>query len=207
MFVSKHRCGGVPKKLNGFTVIEIIIAIIILGILATLSINMMRDYKIHQNVDSSRQQFINAITIAAAAASKYNVNYSVVFRQREGGPSGDILVCATTAASSCTSQNAEFYSNLIAFSRSCPSVNGAECIEIPSTSPDSSDFYLVITPFGHVLSNIGTDSNNNNRLFFVDGDRRVTAQNGSAVCLGVELYGNGAVETVDIASSASGTCG
>lgn len=194
MFIFEHRSGWRMHKIsNGFTIIEIIAAIIILGILATLSVNMMRDYKIRQNVDSARQQFINAVTVASASAAKFNVNYSVVYNSG----SHEILVCPTSSASTCSNENAEYYSNLMLFAGSCPTLNGQDCINIPSTNTET-DNHVVISPFGKVFTNM------EHGIFFVDNQKRIVDPSGSGVCLGVQISVNGSVETIESASSSSG---
>jgi prepilin-type N-terminal cleavage/methylation domain-containing protein len=195
MFIFKHRSSWRMHKISdGFTIIEIIAAIIILGILATLSVNMMRDYKIRQNVDSARQQFINAVTVASASAAKFNVNYSVVY----SNASHEILVCPTSSATTCSSENAEYYSNLMMFAGSCPTLSDLNCIDIPSTSTEATSNYLIVSPFGKVFTNMEQG------IFFVDNQKRVVDTQGSGVCLGVQIAVNGSVETTESASSSSG---
>lgn len=214
MFCEKQLRRGGMHRSGGFTIIEVIAAIIILGILASLSVNMMQDYKLRQNVDSSRQQFINAITMAVAAAAKYNVSYSVVY---ESG-SHDVLVCATpgtvaadegsgTVTTACNVNTAAYYADLTMFSNSCPTASGGNCLDIPSSSATSGN-RIIITPFGKIMVDIAGiqhDDTGKSAIFFRDGKGELVTGS-SKLCLGILISENGAVDTIDYGAG-SGGCG
>lgn len=215
MFCEKQLRRGGMHRSGGFTIIEVIAAIIILGILASLSVNMMQDYKLRQNVDSSRQQFINAITMAVAAAAKYNVSYSVVYESANH----NVLVCATPGTVSpeddteevttvCNVNTAAYYADLTMFANSCPTANGNTCLDIPSSSATSGN-RIVITPFGKIMVDIAGvqhDDTGKSAIFFQDGKRQVITA-GSKLCLGILISENGAVDTVDYYANSTGGCG
>ncbi len=186
MYVSKmHLRGRIRRKNYGFTVIEIIAAIIILGILASLSVNLMSDYKIRQKVDSARQQFVNAITIATASAAKFNTTYTVRF----DSTTREIRVCPESATN-CNNDNAEFYANLTLFERSCPSTTATGC--------DLSGDLVSVTPFGHIDAD-------HMEMYFIDSSRRVISESGSGVCMGIKMLANGSVELTEV-SATNSTC-
>ena len=96
---------------KGFSIIAVISAIIILSIMATLSVNLMSDYKLRQNLTSARQQIMNAMTSAMAAAQRDNVTYVVTYKNYK------VRACQAGKCGSMSDADAAFSHDLVAFSR------------------------------------------------------------------------------------------
>lgn len=199
MFVSRYQKRRSRRQFSkGFTITEIIAAIIILAILASLSVNVMRNYKIRQNVEAARQQFVNALTAAMTASSKYNTTYQVIW----DGTNNTIKTCvyrrSQGATNYCNGNETEFKFSLIPFSKSFPFWGGQQA----SNSGKANRFFLSVTPFGKVET-AGATANNNSRVYFSDGEKSILTD--QKLCIGAEIGTNGSVELIETTTSDS-TC-
>lgn len=156
------------NRCKGFTVIELIIAIIILAVLASLSVNFMGSYKIRENMSSASQLFLNAFTTAGTLAQKNNSIYSVLYNST----SRVVKVCKGTTKE-CNDSDAEYLSDLTKYSNVNPTWEGGDTVNL-----SVGDVYF--TPFGRIVfRNKVSDT-----IYFVDNANDVD------VCIGFKFIGN-----------------
>ncbi len=188
----RNRLGKRPSK--GFTIIEIIAAIVILAILASLSVNVMRDYKIRQNVEAARQQFVNSLTAAMAAAAKYNATYQVIWNASDSSISSCVEKSDATGSATCDDDNTEFNFSLKTLSEAYYFLGG---VNKPSKSGNAK--ILSVTPYGKVSFN----NSSTTKIYFADGNNSILTS--QKLCIGAEIGRNGTVEILE-SSTTSESC-
>ena len=179
---------------KGFSIIEVISAIIILSIMATLSVNLMSDYKLRQNLTSARQQIMNAMTSAMAAAQRDNVTYVVTYNNYK------VRACQ---AGKCGSSDADaaFSHDLVAFSRPelfVGSVDDADSLNL-GDNVSGSDKFIAFTPFGKIQvsdSLLGDIEHSGDYFgFFLRDEKGLLSHDD--LCIGVKFTGSGVIDSVE----------
>ncbi|MGN1357022.1 MAG: Tfp pilus assembly protein FimT/FimU [Succinivibrionaceae bacterium] len=192
---------GVPeprsRRNKGFTLIEIFAAIVILAILASLSVNVMRDYKIRQNVEAARQQFVNSVTAAMTAAAKYNTSYQVIWDGTSKTIKACVLRSAATGAPTCIDDDIEFSFSTQSLSKAFVFWGGQ------SSDAGSNVRMLTVTPYGKITLNSPAGSTTS-RIYFADEERNVLTK--QKLCIGINIGRNGTVERLESETSASSSC-
>ena len=181
---------------KGFSIIEVISAIIILSIMATLSVNLMSDYKLRQNLTSARQQIMNAMTSAMAAAQRDNVTYVVTYNNYK------VRACqAGKCGSSMSDADAAFSHDLVAFSRPelfVGSVDGAGSLNLEDNVSGSGKF-IAFTPFGKIQvsdSLLGDIERHGDYFgFFLRDEKGLLSHDD--LCIGVKFTGSGVIDSVE----------
>lgn len=200
---------GCSRKNFGFSVIEIIVAIIILSILSTVSVNLMSGYKLRQNITSARQQLMNAMNSAMAAAQRDNMTYVVTYDNEEYV----LRVCQISKCSSTSDQDMVFSADLKMFSKPEIILTGSltpkNLNDIPASGvesmADQNKTYIAFTPFGKITSN-GTGLGNTfgeNYIFMKDHENLII--NGEGLCIGVKYNQRGFFESIE-KGKAGGVC-
>ena len=197
------RKRGIREK--GFSIIEVISAIIILSILATLSVNLMSGYKVRQNITGARQQIMNAMTSALASAQRDNVPYVVVFNNHE------VKACVATKCSDTSPESAVFYHDLTVNSRPNLFVGGGDSGSSYFYLQDAvseGNVYLKFTPFGRIVvsppfaGRLSTRGNDFFRFFVMDGDKVLKKEK---LCIGIEFNTSGAIDSIETGAT-NGEC-
>lgn len=186
--------------------LELIATIIILGVLSSLAVNMMRDYRLRQNVDAARQMYANGITAALAESAKENRNYTICVNDRH------VLVFPGGACSETLLNN---YRN---------NPSGSHVAYVADLTPFANPriFYtnlgdgdnepvvaeLTITPFGKInpkdTPRVSTSEKNQAgsvSIYFADAEGNVV--NKQNLCIGVQVNRNGTTVLID--KSTNGT--
>ena len=177
---------------KGFSIIEVISAIIILSVMASLSVNVMGGYKIRQNITSARQQFMNAMTSAMAASQRDNVTYVVVYDNN----SHRLRACIKGSCSSTNDADAAFSYDLSPYS--LPELfHGGQTINALNEGDNS----IMFTPFGKIqvgsgLSGILRNGNDEYYRLFLRDDKSLVLTD-SELCVGVEFTHSGAINSVE----------
>ena len=181
---------------KGFSIIEVISAIINLSIMATLSVNLMSDYKLRQNLTSARQQIMNAMTSAMAAAQRDNVTYVVTYKNYK------VRACQAGKCGSMSSDaDAAFSHDLVAFSRPelfVGSVDGAGSLNL-GDNVSGSDKFIAFTPFGKIQvskSLLGDIEHSGDYFgFFLRDEKGLLSHDD--LCIGVKFTGSGVIDSVE----------
>lgn len=180
---------------KGFSIIEVISAIIILSIMATLSVNLMSDYKLRQNLTSARQQIMNAMTSAMAAAQRDNVTYVVTYKNYK------VRACQAGKCGSMSDADAAFSHDLVAFSRPelfVGSVDGAGSLNL-GDNVSGSDKFIAFTPFGKIqvsASLLGDIEHSGDYFgFFLRDEKGLLSHDD--LCIGVKFTGSGVIDSVE----------
>ena len=186
---------------KGFSIIEVISAIIILSIMASLSVNVMSDYKLKQNITNARQQLTNAMTSAMAAAQRDNVTYVVVYDK----DSHKLKACIKGSCGATNDSDAAFSYDLSPYSQPVlfygASTNNA--IDL-----DDSKNFIMFTPFGKIQvsdSLKGLRSGEYYRLFLRDKKGKITDSDGINLCVGLEFTHSGSIGSIERGTS-EGAC-
>lgn len=207
---SSHGPGRFRKS-RGFTMLELIATIIILGVLSSLAVNMMRDYRLRQNVDAARQMYANGITAALAESAKSNSNYTIcVFEKKvlvfPGSACSDKILSDYKA--SPAGAHVAYVADLTAFAN--PRIfytdlgdgdgdGDGDCTPVAE---------LTVTPFGKInpkdTDHIATSEKNRAgsiSIYFSDAEGNVV--NKQNLCIGVQVNKNGTTVLID--KSTNGT--
>lgn len=186
--------------------LELIATIIILGVLSSLAVNMMRDYRLRQNVDAARQMYANGITAALAASAKNNSNYTLcVFEKKvlvfPGSACSDTLLYGVYKPNPSAAE-VEYVADLTAFAN--PRIfytNLGDGDKDPVAE-------LTVTPFGKInpkdTAHIATSEKNRAgsiSIYFSDAEGNVV--NKQNLCIGVQVNKNGTTVLID--KSTNGT--
>jgi len=185
---------------NGFSIIEVISAIIILSIMASLSVNVMSDYKLKQNITNARQQLTNAMTSAMAAAQRDNVTYAVVYDKK----SHKLKACIKDSCGAANDSAAAFSYDLSPYSQPVL-FHGASTNAIDL---DDSKNFIIFTPFGKIQvsdSLKGLRSGEYYRLFLRDEKGKITKSDGINLCVGLEFTHSGSIGSIERGTS-EGAC-
>lgn len=177
---------------KGFSIIEVISAIIILSIMATLSVNMMSSYKLRQNISSARQQLMNAMTNAAASALRDNIPYVVIFDSTKH----NVRACPAAACKSTSESDDAFNHDLTMFSQPVLFAGGGS--SAISLGDVGSSYFIKFTPFGKILVSDSLESTKQGeyfRLFLKDKKGDLISKN--ELCLGVQFSINGNIESLE----------
>lgn len=200
---SHYRFNGFRHR-KGFSIIEIISAIVVLSILATISVNLMSDYKVRQNISSARQQIMNAMTSALAAATRDNLPYAIRFNGSHQVKVCDFKENHTATVRNCDANDymSPFEHDLAMFSKPIIFVGNSQ--KTLGTSSDDST-YISYTSFGRiqVSSNIVADKNGFYTIFVDDQEGNLAKQE---LCIGIKFNANGYVESVEQARNGTGGC-
>lgn len=187
--------------------LELIATIIILGVLSSLAVNMMRDYRLRQNVDAARQMYANGITAALAASAKSNSNYTLcVFEKKvlvfHGSACSDHLLYEVYKPNPSAAE-VEYVADLTAFAN--PRIfytNLGDGDNEPVVAE------LTVTPFGKInpkdTAHIATSEKNRAgsiSIYFSDAEGNVV--NKQNLCIGVQVNKNGTTVLID--KSTNGT--
>lgn len=200
---------------KGFSIIEIIAAIVVLSILATISVNLMSDYKVRQNISSARQQVMNAMTSAFAAAARDNLPYAVRFNANH-----QVKVCdfddgskPKTAKDCDNDSNFEtpFEHDLAMFSKPILMANKKHI----TLGTQSGDEFINYTQFGKIQ--VKADGNIAKTLdkatgfytIYIDDEKSLDDEAKSTLkaqklCLGIRFNASGFVESIEKARSNEG---
>jgi type IV fimbrial biogenesis protein FimT len=95
-----------PKKASGFTLLELIVAISIAGILMALAIPSFRDMMRNNRLTTYANEFVTALNIARSEAVKRGVSVSV----RKRSPS-DAVAILPAGVSQCTATGTIYWSS------------------------------------------------------------------------------------------------
>ena len=184
--------------------LELIATIIILGVLSSLAVNMMRDYRLRQNVDAARQMYANGITAALAASAKSNSNYTLcVFEKKvlvfPGSACSDALLYGVYKPNPSAAE-VEYVADLTAFAN--PRIfytNLGDGDKDPVAE-------LTVTPFGKITPKDTAHVSEKNQagsisIYFSDAEGNVV--NKQNLCIGVQVNKNGTTVLID--KSTNGT--
>lgn len=202
---SHYRFNGFRHR-KGFSIIEIISAIVVLSILATISVNLMSDYKVRQNISGARQQIMNAMTGALAAATRDNLPYAIRFNGSHQVKVCDFQENHTATVRNCDDEDyiSPFEHDLAMFSKPIITVGNTQRT-LGTSSSDST--YINYTSFGRiqVSSNIkATIDNNGFYTIFIDDQEGNLAK--QELCIGIKFNANGYVESVEQARNGTSGC-
>ena len=197
---SHYRFNGFRHR-KGFSIIEIISAIVVLSILATISVNLMSDYKVRQNISSARQQVMNAMTSALAAATRDNLPYAIVFNSNH-----QVKVCdfddGSGSANACNDTYVTpFEHDLAMFSKPVLVVGGNQI----TLDNNSKNPYLSYTPFGKIVvsrDDFGDPVDGFYTMYLRDAQNQLGVQ---GLCIGIRFNTNGYVESIEKAAN-EGNC-
>ena len=180
---------------KGFSIIEVISAIIILS----LSVNVMSDYKLKQNITNARQQLTNAMTSAMAASQRDNVTYVVVYDK----DSHKLKACIKGSCGAANDSDAAFSYDLSPYSQ--PELFYGASTNNAIDLDDSKNF-IMFTPFGKIQvsdSLKGLRSGEYYRLFLRDKKGKIT--DGINLCVGLEFTHSGSIGSIEKGTS-EGAC-
>lgn len=200
MSVTKSSHGpGRFAKMRGFTMLELIATIIILGVLSSLAVNMMRDYRLRQNVDAARQMYANGITAAIAEAAKSNTNYTLCVNNKK------VLVFPGSACSSTLLNNYSYNpsGSHVAYVADLTAFANPRIFYTNLGDGDNDPVAeLTVTPFGKIIprdaAHVVTTSQNQAgsiSIFFADAEGNVV--NKQNLCIGVQVNKNGTTVLID----------
>jgi type IV fimbrial biogenesis protein FimT len=78
MITTTKQSLQLPAKQRGFTVVELVIAVVIVAILVTLALPSFRETAIRNNISSLNNSLIHTLNLARSEAVRRGVNVSVV---------------------------------------------------------------------------------------------------------------------------------
>jgi len=87
-----------PRRLAGFTMIELLVAMVIVGILASLAAPSFKDMMLDQRIKSASFDIIAALTLARSEAIKQNGNVTLTPASGSGEWAGGWTVTGPDAA-------------------------------------------------------------------------------------------------------------
>ena len=169
-----------------------------ISIMASLSVNVMSDYKLKQNITNARQQLTNAMTSAMAAAQRDNVTYVVVYDK----DSHKLKACIKGSCGATNDSDAAFSYDLSPYSQ--PVLFHGESTN--AIDLDDSKNFIMFTPFGKIQvsdSLKGLRSGEYYRLFLRDKKGKIT--DGINLCVGLEFTHSGSIGSIERGTS-GGAC-
>ena len=167
--------------------------------MASLSVNVMSDYKLKQNITNARQQLTNAMTSAMAAAQRDNVTYAVVYDKK----SHKLKACIKGSCGAANDSDAAFSYDLSPYSQ--PELFYGASTNNAIDLDDSKNF-IMFTPFGKIQvsdSLKGLRSGEYYRLFLRDKKGKIT--DGINLCVGLEFTHSGSIGSIEKGTS-EGAC-